>query len=219
MSILVLQSSWWGRESWLLCLICLPGVSWWLSGSSSRCHGVVCSLWLWYFLIILFYYFWKTDPFAKYNTNVAIYLQVLNKRNITFLWQLINHKYIFSVSELLMCHTIIMVNFNWMNTQIFRLWRMSHSSLDDSLSIDMDNRLFSACRFSLSSSQLIEVPKCQGLWAAKFGCLSACLHVCLFVCPYLCLHFCLSVCVSGYRLEVCLYCLPWFFAHFTCMLV
>ena len=56
MSILVLQSSWWGRESWLLCLICLYGVSWWLSGSSSRCHGVVCSLWLWYFLIILTYY-------------------------------------------------------------------------------------------------------------------------------------------------------------------
>ena len=57
MSILVLQSSWWGRESWLLCLICLPGVSWWLSSSSSRCHGVVCGLWLWYFLIILTYYF------------------------------------------------------------------------------------------------------------------------------------------------------------------
>ena len=56
MSILVLQSSWWGRESWLLCLICLPGDSWWLSGSSSRCHGVVRSLWLWYFLIILTYY-------------------------------------------------------------------------------------------------------------------------------------------------------------------
>ena len=57
MSILVLQSSWWGRESWLLCLICLPGVLWWLSGSSSRCYRVVCSLWLWYFLIILIYYF------------------------------------------------------------------------------------------------------------------------------------------------------------------
>ena len=56
MSVLVLQSSWWGRESWLLCLICLPGVSWWLSGSSSRCHRVVYSLWLWYFLIILIYY-------------------------------------------------------------------------------------------------------------------------------------------------------------------
>ena len=27
MSILVLQSSCWGRESWLLCLVCLPGVS------------------------------------------------------------------------------------------------------------------------------------------------------------------------------------------------
>ena len=57
MFILVLQSSWWGRESWLLCLICLPGVSWWLSGFSLRCHGVVCSLWLWYFLINLTYYF------------------------------------------------------------------------------------------------------------------------------------------------------------------
>ena len=57
MSILVLQSSWWGRESWLLCFICLPGVSWWLSGSSSRFHGVVCGLWLWYFLVILTYYF------------------------------------------------------------------------------------------------------------------------------------------------------------------
>ena len=57
MSILVLQSSWWGRESWLLCLFCLHGVSWWLSGFSSRCHGIVCSLWSWYFLIILTYYF------------------------------------------------------------------------------------------------------------------------------------------------------------------
>ena len=44
MSILVLQSSWFWRESWLLCLICLLGVSWWLSGSSSWCFGlsVVC---------------------------------------------------------------------------------------------------------------------------------------------------------------------------------
>ena len=53
MSILLLQSSWWGRQSWLLCLFCLPGVSWWLSGSSSQCQGVVCGLWMWYFLIIL----------------------------------------------------------------------------------------------------------------------------------------------------------------------
>ena len=43
-SILVLQSSWWGRESWLLCWVCLLGVSWWLCGWY---HGFVCSLWLW----------------------------------------------------------------------------------------------------------------------------------------------------------------------------
>ena len=43
-SVLVLQSFWWRGEGWLLCLICLPGVSRWLSGSSSRCHGVVCGL-------------------------------------------------------------------------------------------------------------------------------------------------------------------------------
>ena len=55
-SILVLHSSRWGRESWLICFVCLPGVSWLLCGSSSPCHGFVCSLWLWYFLIILTYY-------------------------------------------------------------------------------------------------------------------------------------------------------------------
>ena len=42
MSVLVLQSSCLGRESWLLCLVCLSGVSGWLCGSSSRCHGFVC---------------------------------------------------------------------------------------------------------------------------------------------------------------------------------
>ena len=60
MSILVWQSSWWRRESRCLSLICLPGVSWWLSGPSSHCHGVVCGLWLWYFLIILTYFFWHS---------------------------------------------------------------------------------------------------------------------------------------------------------------
>ena len=47
MSLLVLQSSWWGRESWLLFLVCLPGVSWLLCASASRCHGFVWSLRLW----------------------------------------------------------------------------------------------------------------------------------------------------------------------------
>ena len=72
MSILVLQSSWWGGESWLLCLICLPGVSWWLSGSSSWCHGVVCSLWLWYFLIILTYYFLHCSPYNSHHRWLII---------------------------------------------------------------------------------------------------------------------------------------------------
>ena len=46
------------RESWMLCLVCLPGVSCLFCGYSSQCHGFVCSLWLWYFPIILTYYFW-----------------------------------------------------------------------------------------------------------------------------------------------------------------
>ena len=40
------------RESWLLCLVCLPGVLWLLCGYSNQCHGFVCSLWLWYSLTI-----------------------------------------------------------------------------------------------------------------------------------------------------------------------
>ena len=39
MSILVLQSFWWGREGRLLCLVCLPG-AWCMCGSSSRCRGL-----------------------------------------------------------------------------------------------------------------------------------------------------------------------------------
>ena len=38
-----------GKRELVACLVCLPGVSWWFSGSSSRCHGFVCGLWLWYF--------------------------------------------------------------------------------------------------------------------------------------------------------------------------
>ena len=89
MSILVLQSSWWGRESWLLCLICLPGVSWWLSGSSSRCHGVVCSLWLWYFLIILTYYFCNIDSSLVKMAHPEItcfYIVIWNLINSKSLW-------------------------------------------------------------------------------------------------------------------------------------
>ena len=62
MSILVLQSSRRGRESLLLCLVCLPGVSWWLCGASSRWHGFVCGLRFWYLLIILTYYLFNVGP-------------------------------------------------------------------------------------------------------------------------------------------------------------
>ena len=45
----------------MLCLVCIPGVSRLLCGSSSRCHGLICSLLVWYFLIILTYYFWGVN--------------------------------------------------------------------------------------------------------------------------------------------------------------
>ena len=73
------------RERWLLCLICLPGVSWWLSGSSSQCHRVVCSLWLWYFLIILTYYWakiWQKGPSGNKSPKWDIY----RKRKSWLLW-------------------------------------------------------------------------------------------------------------------------------------
>ena len=76
-SILVLQSSWWGRESWLLCLICLPGFSWWLSGSFSRCHGLICGLWLWYFLIILTYYFYCMLKVFSYIINLLFCFELM----------------------------------------------------------------------------------------------------------------------------------------------
>ena len=71
-SILVLQSSRWGRKSWLLCFVCLPGVSWLLYGYSSRCYGFVCRLWLWYFLIILTYYLGKGLPFGSFVWDVVL---------------------------------------------------------------------------------------------------------------------------------------------------
>ena len=43
-------------ESELLCLVCLPCVSWLLCGYSSQCHGFVCSLWLWYSRTIFGYH-------------------------------------------------------------------------------------------------------------------------------------------------------------------
>ena len=44
--------TWCSVQSWFP-LLCVPSVSWLLCGSSSWCHGFVCSLWLWYFVFIL----------------------------------------------------------------------------------------------------------------------------------------------------------------------
>ena len=53
-SFLVFQSSWRGRESWLICF-CSLTVLLMFCDSSSRCWGMVCGVWLWYFQIILFF--------------------------------------------------------------------------------------------------------------------------------------------------------------------
>ena len=55
----IILMPWWGRGSWLLCLVCLADDPWLLCGSSSRCHGLVCSLWMWYFLINSHFLFLK----------------------------------------------------------------------------------------------------------------------------------------------------------------
>ena len=49
--------------------------------------------------------------YPKNSVNVAMHLQVL-PQNIPLLWQLIIHKHIVYISELLRCYTISMVNFN-----------------------------------------------------------------------------------------------------------
>ena len=61
-SILVWQSSHWGRGSWLLHFLNGVHAAIWISMFcvfSLLCHGFICDLWLCYFLIIpyLFYFF------------------------------------------------------------------------------------------------------------------------------------------------------------------
>ena len=67
----ILQSAFdyrsWRYEPWWNCTVwfwsVLLATSWLLCGSSSRCNGFVCSLWLWYFLII------NTNYFQNISTN------------------------------------------------------------------------------------------------------------------------------------------------------
>ena len=57
MSILVMHSSCWGRQSWLLYNYCILGVMWLLPffAASSWCCGLDSSVWLWHFLVIFSY--------------------------------------------------------------------------------------------------------------------------------------------------------------------
>ena len=55
------------------CFVCLPCVSCLLCGSSSPCHGVVCSLLLWCFLIILTYCFFLSNLASTSGENRALY--------------------------------------------------------------------------------------------------------------------------------------------------
>ena len=79
MSFLVLQSSWRGRESWLLCFIvfwmyCYCGCPVALLHSAM---GLVCGLWLWYFLILPTYFLlrlytngWKSKRKSTLKLNL-----------------------------------------------------------------------------------------------------------------------------------------------------
>ena len=58
--------TWCSVQSWFP-LLCVLSVSWLLCGSSSRCHGFVCSLWLWYlvFILIIFNLEHPIGPFER----------------------------------------------------------------------------------------------------------------------------------------------------------
>ena len=58
-----------GWESWLLYFNCLDAVLWLLvfCGSSSWSHGLVCSVWLWYYLVILTFWYSQLSLLQRYT--------------------------------------------------------------------------------------------------------------------------------------------------------
>ena len=93
-SIPFMQSSWWGRESWLLCF--------W----SSMCLVPrFCSLWLWYFLIILTYNFDKDHYTDLHRVQCSEHTPLANNNfrsfffsNSTKLWVVIENALGYSFS-------------------------------------------------------------------------------------------------------------------------
>ena len=75
------NTPWRGKESWLLYLNCLPDVLWLLvlCGSTSRCCGLACSVWIWPFLI---YSLFKT---AGITANIQISLPQRDDCKTTFI--------------------------------------------------------------------------------------------------------------------------------------
>ena len=53
----LIKENWTKRAGCFSLFVFLVSSSWLLCGSFAPCHGFICSLWLWYFLIILTYYF------------------------------------------------------------------------------------------------------------------------------------------------------------------
>ena len=81
--------NWWGRESWLLCLICLPGVSWWFSGSSSRCHGLsaVCDCGIsWSYSLTIFGRRHHEEQFCEIILNLGQWFRRRCHLNIFLIW-------------------------------------------------------------------------------------------------------------------------------------
>ena len=70
------------RENWLLCLVCLRGGSWLLCDYSSQCHGLVCSLWVWYSLTI----FWCQSCEQRWLWRVYTFAWSLSQFKILMWW-------------------------------------------------------------------------------------------------------------------------------------
>ena len=57
--------------------VCIVTINVMFSGSSSRCRGLVCSMWLWYFFIILSYFL--VFILSKLNLNWIILLRLYDQ--------------------------------------------------------------------------------------------------------------------------------------------
>ena len=115
---LVMQSPWRGRASWSISFNCLCDVFLLLMfcGSPSRCRGLDCSVWLWYFLIIF------TCFLGVKSYGVVDIDYIKCKYNFRFFWLFRNQMFCiiqcklkssfqFSLMHKNLCHTLLTVMF------------------------------------------------------------------------------------------------------------